>query len=88
MSTPYSLATVTACPPGRVVHVPYRQEPYIRARFPGGVTMDGKALAWTQEYVLFHAEPEGVVTDEWVPASAVKRIGREESGWQDPYDLL
>ena len=49
--------------------------------------MDGKAMAWTQEYVLFHAEPEGVVTDEWVPAAAVTRIRREESAWTDPYDL-
>ncbi|MDK1317705.1 hypothetical protein QNN97_16885 [Arthrobacter sp. zg.Y20] len=37
--------------------------------------------------VLFHAEPEGLVTDEWVPAGAVVRIRREESSWVDPYDL-
>ena len=49
--------------------------------------MDGKAVAWTREYVLFHAEPDGVVTDEWVPASAVRGITREESRWVDPYDL-
>ncbi|MFD1210993.1 hypothetical protein ACFQ36_02920 [Arthrobacter sp. GCM10027362] len=24
----------------------------------------------------------------WVPASWVKRISREESSWQDPYDIL
>ena len=88
MSTPYSLAPARSCPPGRVVHAPYRREPYIRTRFPGGEIMDGKALAWTREYVLFHAEPDGVVTDEWVPASAVKRIRREESNWIDPYDML
>ncbi|MCC9205341.1 hypothetical protein [Arthrobacter sp. zg-Y769] len=49
---------------------------------------DGKALAWTQEYVLFHAEPDGVVTDEWVPAAAVTTIRREDSDWIDAYDLL
>ena len=88
MSTPYSLAPSRSCPPGRVVHAPYRREPYIRVKFAGGAVRDGKALAWTQAYVLFHAEPDGVVTDEWVPASAVKRIWREESSWIDPYDLL
>ena len=45
-------------------------------------------MAWTGERVRFHAEPEGEVTDEWVPASAVRRIPREESRWVDPYDLL
>ena len=44
-------------------------------------------MAWTQEYVLFHSEPDGVVTDEWVPATAVKRIRPEDSNWIDPYDL-
>ena len=88
MSTPYSSATVTSCPPGRVVHAPYRQEPYIRAQFSDGALRDGKALAWTQAYVLFHAEPEGLVTDEWVPAAAVTRIQRVQSAWTDPYDLL
>ena len=70
------------------MHAPYRRGPYIRVRFPDGAVRDGKASAWTQAYVLFHAEPDGVVTDEWVPASAVKRIRREECNWIDPYDLL
>ena len=89
MSTPYSLSGGDFTrPPGTVTHAPYRREPYIRVTFPDGTTRDGKALGWTREYVLFHAEPEGDVTNAWVPASAVKRIRREESSWQDPYDLL
>lgn len=74
--------------PSQVTHAPYRREPYIRVRFADGTVRDGKAMAWTRERVLFHAEPEGLVTDEWVPASAVRRIAREESAWVDPYDLL
>lgn len=89
MSTPYSLSGGDfTCPPGRVTQAPYRREPYIRVSFSNGAVRDGKAAAWTSEYVLFHAEPEGVVVNEWVPASAVKRIRREESSWIDPYDLF
>ncbi len=88
MSTPYSLSGGEfKRPPGHITHAPYRREPYIRVSFPDGVR-DGKALAWTPDMVLFHAEPEGEVTNAWVPASTVRRIPREESAWIDPYDLL
>lgn len=73
--------------PADVVHAPYRRELYVRVSYPDGTVRDGKALAWTRDRVLFHAEPEGIVTDEWVPASAVRRISREQSSWVDPYDL-
>ena len=74
--------------PAQVTHAPYRRELYIRVTWHDGTLRDGKAMAWTRERVRFHAEPEGEVTDEWVPASAVRRIPREESRWVDPYDLL
>ena len=74
--------------PADVTRAPYRREPYVRVTWQDGSVRDGKAMAWTRDRVLFHAEPEGVVTDEWVPAWAVVRIPREESGWIDPYDVV
>ena len=82
-----SLVGMRVPDPSEVTHAPYRREPYIRVVFPDGVR-DGKAMAWTRDMVLFHAEPEGIVTDVWVPAHAVTRIPRQDSTWTDPYDLL
>lgn len=74
-------------PPGKVTHAPYRGEPYIRVTYRDGSNRDGKALAWTPAWVLFHTE-KGSVHEEWVPAPAVTRIPRETSDWQDPYDAF
>lgn len=75
-------------PPGNVTQAPYREEPYIRVQYPDGTTRDGKAVAWTRTWVLLHTEKNYVVHNEWVPAHAVTRIPREQSDWQDPYDVL
>lgn len=75
-------------PPGKVTQARYREEPYIRVRFPDGTTRDGKAVAWTRTWVLFHTEKNYDVFNAWVPAAAVTRIPREESDWRDPYDVL
>lgn len=74
-------------PPGKVTHAPYRKEPYIRVTYRDGSKRDGKALAWTPAWVLLHTEKESVY-EEWVPAPAVARIPRQDSEWQDPYDIL
>lgn len=74
-------------PPGNVTHAPYRQAPYIRVTYRDGSTRDGKAVAWTPAWVLFHTK-KGSVHEEWVPAPAVTRITRDDSDWQDPYDVL
>ena len=71
----------------RVTHAPYRREPYVRVRFPGGVVVDGKAVAWTRDRVLVHWVVDGDQhREQWVPAQAVTRIRRADSSWQDPYD--
>ena len=75
-------------PPGKVTQAPYRQEPYIRVQYRDGTTRDGKAVAWTHAWVLFHTEKGYEVHNEWVPAFAVTRILRDGSDWQDPYDVL
>jgi hypothetical protein len=47
-----------------------------------------KAIGWTREHVqLKWQDSEFEIHTRWVPASWVKRISREESSWQDPYDL-
>lgn len=74
-------------PPGKATHAPYGQEPYIRVTYRDGSTRDGKAIAWTPAWVLFHTEKESI-HEEWVPAPAVTRITRKESDWQNPYDPL
>lgn len=70
----------------RITRAPYRREPYVRLTLRDGSTLDGKALAWTRDRVLFHNEGGETVADYWVPASAVVRIDRADSRWQDPYD--
>ncbi|CEA09359.1 hypothetical protein BN1051_02728 [Arthrobacter saudimassiliensis] len=74
-------------PEGRVTHAPYRREPYIRARPVPGVTVDGKAVAWTRTHVLLHwIDDDGQAHNRWLAAALVHRIQRSDSGWQDPYD--
>jgi hypothetical protein len=73
-------------------YAPYRREPYVRATFSlDGSTLqalDGKATAWTPGHVLFHWVGEDYDHHErWLPASAFRRISRDESSWIDPYDL-
>ena len=90
MGAAKSLNSVPAAggpPPGRVVHETYRREPYVRVTLPNGRSMDGKAVAWTREFVLVHWMDDRMnVFNRWVPAAAVRRIPRDESAWQDPYD--
>ncbi|CEA07602.1 hypothetical protein BN1051_00922 [Arthrobacter saudimassiliensis] len=60
----------------------------MRVRFPDGHTVDTKAVAWTRSHVLAHwFDDEGQAQEVWVPTSAVFRIRRAESFWQDPYGL-
>jgi len=76
-------------PPGNVTHAPYRREPYIRVQYPNGATVDAKAAAWTRTHVLAHwMDNDAQAHNEWVPATALRRIPREESAWRDPYDIL
>jgi hypothetical protein len=72
--------------PGRVTREPYRREPYVRARI-GRDSVDGKAIAWTRDEVQVKwVDRDGAMRTAWVPARAVRRINRDESTWQDPYD--
>ncbi|WP_404320789.1 hypothetical protein [Arthrobacter luteolus] len=67
-----------------VSHARYRQEPYVRCLL---LEVDGKAVAWTRTQVLVHwIDDDGRAHNRWVPASAVARIPRDSSAWQDPYD--
>lgn len=54
---------------------------------PGRNHGDGKAVAWTRTWVLFHTEKHYDVFNVWVPAAAITCIPRDESDWQDPYDV-
>ncbi|NKX53366.1 hypothetical protein [Arthrobacter mobilis] len=70
----------------RVTREPYRREPYVRARI-GARSVDGKAIAWTRtEVQVKWVDGDGSMRTAWVPASAVRRISRDESAWRDPYD--
>ena len=79
-----------------VTHAPYRREPYVRFHPPAstvdgfaveGFTIDGKAAAWTRTSVLLHwIDEAGRAHNRWVPAKNVRRVAREDSAWQDPYD--
>lgn len=65
----------------------YRREPYVRVTLPQGAgTLDAKATAWTRTMVQIHWDDDGKVFNVWVPATAVTRIPRRESAWQDTYD--
>lgn len=87
-TTPRSTVSTGGRPPGTVTHAPYRREPYVRVRFPDGIVVDAKAAGWTSSYVLLHwMDADSQARNEWVPASAVRRIKRVESIWQDPYDM-
>ncbi|MFD1212418.1 hypothetical protein ACFQ36_10255 [Arthrobacter sp. GCM10027362] len=71
---------------GRLTRAPYRREPYVRAGI-GPETVDGKAIAWTRaEVQVKWVDRDGAMRTAWVPASAVRRISRDESAWRDPYD--
>lgn len=49
--------------------------------------MDAKAISWTRTDVqLKWVDAGGSTRTRWVPASAVRRISRDESAWRDPYD--
>lgn len=73
--------------PSPITHAPYRREPYIRCRTPSSSVIDGKAAAWTRTAVLLHwMDDLGRAHNRWVPATAVQRVSRDESSWQDPYD--
>jgi hypothetical protein len=64
----------------------YGQEPYVRATL-GGESVDAKAISWTRTDVqLKWVDAGGSTRTRWVPASAVRRISRDESAWRDPYD--
>jgi hypothetical protein len=70
-------------PPTRA---PYMREPYVRAHLETE-TVDAKAIGWTREHVhLKWQDKDWQMHTRWVPAAWVKRISREESSWQDPYD--
>ncbi len=72
--------------PHTVTHATYRREPYVRFRTPE-LVIDGKAAAWTRVSVLLHwVDSTGHAHNRWVPAENVRRIARDESSWQDPYD--
>ena len=72
--------------PRTVTHAPYRREPYVRCRTPASV-IDGKAAAWTRTSVLLHwVDDDGRAHNRWVPADSVRRVARDDSAWQDPYD--
>ena len=86
-TTPRNTVSGAPRPPGAVTHAPYRREPYVRVRFPDGNVVDAKAAGWTSSYVLLHWIDDGQACNEWVPAHAVRRITREDSSWQDPYDV-
>ena len=71
---------------GTVTHAPYRREPYVRCRTPSSL-VDGKAVAWTRASVLLHwIDDDGRAHNRWVPAGTVRRVSRDDSAWQDPYD--
>ncbi|WP_367645936.1 hypothetical protein [Paenarthrobacter ureafaciens] len=70
-------------PPTRA---PYMREPYVRATFDGRA-VDAKAIGWTRIHVhLKWQDDDYRMHTRWVLATQVKRITREESSWQDPYD--
>jgi hypothetical protein len=74
---------------GTVTRAPYRREPYVRARIGGGAndTVDAKAISWDRNTVqLKWVDDNGSMRTQWVPASDVRRITRDESTWRDPYD--
>lgn len=74
--------------PAEVVSAPYPREPYVRVELPDVGTVDAKATRWTPARVLILWETEHHDKQSaWVPAEWVKRIGRDESSWRDPYDL-
>ncbi|GLB68665.1 hypothetical protein [Arthrobacter mangrovi] len=67
----------------------YGREPYVRATVCSetGETVDAKAISWTPTDVqLKWVDAGGSTRTRWVPASAVRRISRDESAWRDPYD--
>lgn len=75
-------------PAGRITHAPYRREPYVRVQLPQFGAVDAKAAAWTQTQVLIHwMDEDGKAHNQWVLALHVQRITRNESHWQDPYDV-
>ena len=70
-----------------MTHAPYRREPYVRCRTPSSLFIDGKAAAWTRTSVLLHwIDDDGRAHNRWVPARTVRRLARDDSTWQDPYD--
>lgn len=71
---------------GPVTHATYQREPYVRATLADGTTVDGKASAWTQDYVLVTYVVGHTYHNVWVHASLVQRIKRSESAWIDVYD--
>ena len=75
--------------PAEVHSARYRREPYVRATFPDGRTVDGKVRRWSPSHVLIHWEPSpgSAPSEAWIPASWAVRIDREASAWRDPYDL-
>lgn len=72
--------------PATVSRPHYRREPYVRVQIPNAGTLDAKAVAWTQTMVLIHWADTRTVHEVWVPATAVTRMPRRDSTWQDPYD--
>ncbi|WP_155838818.1 hypothetical protein [Arthrobacter castelli] len=84
---------VDRCTPENTRTFPYQREPYVRASIPlkagGTATVDGKAIRWCHAAVLVHWEEEsGPVHNVWVAPENLRRIGRDESSWNDPYDIL
>lgn len=72
---------------GPVSRAGYRREPYVRVKLGDGATVDGKATAWTENYVLLQWVEGHEYKNLWVASEVVKRIDRCESSWRDPYDL-
>jgi hypothetical protein len=74
--------------PGEVVRPRYRAEPYVRARLPAHGPVDAQVTGFSRTHVLPHWEHGfgAQVHNVWVPVGWVRRIGRDESIWRDPYD--
>jgi hypothetical protein len=54
----------------------------------GAGMVDAKAIGWTREHVhLKWQDADFRMHTRWVPAAWVRRISRDESAWQDPYDI-
>jgi hypothetical protein len=81
-------------PGGGARDMPYRREPYGRARIPtdhGDFIIDGKVQRVEDRgplLNLWRQYANGRVLDVFIPQSWVQPIPRDESAWIDVYDIL